>query len=376
VNVRDGAGSLLNNYTYDQAGGRITSYSAIEGTTTYLYGDTDTTRMTGMTTPSGAVSFTYDNQGRVTSRTDSSGTTTYTWAYDGYLASVSLPNGTKVAYDYDASWRMVSRGESSGGATTTVTYQYDGNALVAERDSGGAVLASYVYGPDGRVETMSRGGETYQYVLDDHGSVTAVLDDTRAVVNTYTYDPYGKVVAKTEGVENPFTYSGYRVDADTGLFHLMARWYDSSTGRFLSKDAVQDVQGDPLSANHYLYCKNNPVNMVDPEGTYPQWSHLVQGLVGCLAIAMVVVGTIGIAIYYSPAITKWYLKKFLSKWNDWVYMSYTRQYVRLAGNVLWSEFKSWLKDYLKQRGQYYVSWYWQNVIVWSFSAGLGYERWH
>jgi len=274
VNVRDGEGSLLYNYTYDQAGDRITSHDAIEGTTTYSYGDTDTTRLTGMSTPSGAVSFTYDNQGRVTSRTDSSGTTTYTWAYDGYLAGVSLPDGTKVAYDYDASWRMVSRGESSGGATTTVTYQYDGNALVAERDSGGAVLASYVYGPDGRVETMSRGGETYQYVLDDHGSVTAVLDGEGVAVNTYEYDPYGRVVAKTEGVENSFTYSGYRVDADTGLFHLMARWYDSNTGRFLSKDAVQDVQGDPLSANHYLYCKNNPVNMVDPEGTYPFGVHM------------------------------------------------------------------------------------------------------
>ena len=38
------------------------------------------------------------------------------------------------------------------------------------------------------------------------------------------------------------------------------RYYDASTGRFLSRDPIRD--GD----NWYAYCDNDPVNAVDPTG--------------------------------------------------------------------------------------------------------------
>ena len=67
----------------------------------------------------------------------------------------------------------------------------------------------------------------------------------------------------TGAMATPFGFagqSGYQSDADSGLMKLGYRYYDASTGRFLSRDPIRD--GD----NWYSYCKNDPVNAVDPRG--------------------------------------------------------------------------------------------------------------
>jgi RHS repeat-associated protein len=47
--------------------------------------------------------------------------------------------------------------------------------------------------------------------------------------------------------------------------YYRARYYDPSTGRFLSEDPV-DFRGD---INFYKYVKNNPLNLIDPRGLAP-----------------------------------------------------------------------------------------------------------
>jgi RHS repeat-associated protein len=51
----------------------------------------------------------------------------------------------------------------------------------------------------------------------------------------------------------------------TGLTHLGAREYDTSTGRFLSVDPVIDVE-DPQQMNGYAYGNDNPASFSDPDG--------------------------------------------------------------------------------------------------------------
>jgi RHS repeat-associated protein len=61
----------------------------------------------------------------------------------------------------------------------------------------------------------------------------------------------------------PFGFAsqhGYQTDTDTGLMRLGHRYYDASTGRFISRDPIQD------GYNWYAYCDNDPVNAVDPVG--------------------------------------------------------------------------------------------------------------
>ncbi|MCW5939380.1 MAG: RHS repeat-associated core domain-containing protein [Fimbriimonadaceae bacterium] len=62
----------------------------------------------------------------------------------------------------------------------------------------------------------------------------------------------------------------HRRDAESGLVYMRARYYEPSTGRFLSEDPAMD------GANWYVYCANDPVNRVDPTGKVAQF--LVPGL--------------------------------------------------------------------------------------------------
>ena len=69
---------------------------------------------------------------------------------------------------------------------------------------------------------------------------------------------------------NPYRYRGYRLDLETGLYYLNARYYDPSIGRFISADSINYL--DPSSEqglNLYAYCGNNPVMYTDPSGKFP-----------------------------------------------------------------------------------------------------------
>ena len=70
------------------------------------------------------------------------------------------------------------------------------------------------------------------------------------------------VIGSTGAWKGPFGYSGsagYQED-ETGLQLLGHRYYDSSTGRFITRDPIKDGR------NWYAYCDNNPVSRVDAEG--------------------------------------------------------------------------------------------------------------
>jgi len=51
-------------------------------------------------------------------------------------------------------------------------------------------------------------------------------------------------------------------DVETGLIYMRQRWYDSSLGRFISRDPI-GLRG---GVNVYRYTENQPNNLVDPFG--------------------------------------------------------------------------------------------------------------
>jgi RHS repeat-associated protein len=74
------------------------------------------------------------------------------------------------------------------------------------------------------------------------------------------------VVSAPGSTPTPFGFAGqhgYQSDSETGLMRLGHRYYDSSTGRFISRDPIWD------GYNWYTYCNNDPINKIDPEGTDP-----------------------------------------------------------------------------------------------------------
>ena len=98
------------------------------------------------------------------------------------------------------------------------------------------------------------------YLHNGHGDVVALIDSEENAVNRYTYDAFGVILTSTETVENPFTYAGYWYDSETGLYYLMARYYNPVNGRFLSEDPARD------GYNWYVYCDDNPAKHIDPSG--------------------------------------------------------------------------------------------------------------
>jgi len=54
---------------------------------------------------------------------------------------------------------------------------------------------------------------------------------------------------------------GHQED-ETGLVYMRARYYEPTTGRFISEDPARD------GVNWYLYADGNPVNRVDPTGRF------------------------------------------------------------------------------------------------------------
>lgn len=111
---------------------------------------------------------------------------------------------------------------------------------------------------------MIRGGTTYRFVTDVHGSVRLVVDTaTGAVAQRIDYDAFGRITADSDPGFQPFGYAGGLYDPDTGLTLIGQRDYDAATGRFTSKDPAGFAAGD---TNLYAYAFGDPVNLADPTG--------------------------------------------------------------------------------------------------------------
>jgi RHS repeat-associated protein len=94
--------------------------------------------------------------------------------------------------------------------------------------------------------------------------VEAMADSAQQMVAKRDYDAFGNVISSTGTWGSAFGYAGgfgYQEDA-TGLKLLGHRYYDSSTGRFLTRDPIKDGR------NWYSYGagEGNPISGVDPTG--------------------------------------------------------------------------------------------------------------
>ena len=168
---------------------------------------------------------------------------------------------------------------------TLHTYQLNGTQIVSE--TWGIHTIFYVYDENGSIAGMRYRTSNYaEGVFDEYlfeknlqGDVVAIYNASGIKLVSYTYDAWGKVTTayhnggvSTGARYNPFRYRGYYYDEDTGLYYLNSRYYDPATGRFISADSViAGVGGSIPSYNMFAYCFNNPVNMIDGTGAWPEW---------------------------------------------------------------------------------------------------------
>ncbi|MEW4211594.1 DNRLRE domain-containing protein [Priestia megaterium] len=302
---------LSETYQYDANDNRtgITSYTqdgAIDNTTEYEYDSIN--QLTKETLPDGTIKeYTYDGFGNRTSvkvtepgkpaaQTNaefnagnelvkygnetitydengnriSDGKFTYKWNADDQLIAITKKGESTpfATYKYDDNDRRIEKTVNG----TVTRFYYDGDSInpLYETDGSGNVLRSYVYSMDGVRLSMQAGGKTYYYHYNAHGDVIAMTDDTGNTVVKYTYDAWGnaqkQVTSGQVDINNPFTYAGYMQDDETGMYYLIARYYNPTHGVFLSTDPDAGDDDDPITQNGYAYGDNNPISLIDSDG--------------------------------------------------------------------------------------------------------------
>jgi RHS repeat-associated protein len=276
-------------YTYDAAG-RISTHTDAGVTTTYTYDLAG--QLASESRPGYSATYTYDGNGNRLTRTVNGVTETYAYDNGDKLQSVSVGGSAIKTFGYDAAGRTTSVVTPSG--TTSLTYDYESRLTSV---TGPGITASYTYnGLDTRVG-KTENGASQDYKRDGVDVTDAVLSDSsafytpgisekRAGVTSYlhgglknqtrqtnssqtttatrTYDAFGNVTSSSGTWNGPFGNGGafgYQEDA-TGLKLLGHRYYDSSIGRFLTRDPIKDGR------NWYAYCGGDPVNGADPEGLW------------------------------------------------------------------------------------------------------------
>ena len=119
--------------------------------------------------------------------------------------------------------------------------------------------------------TLSGTTPTYHYYLKDHqGNNRVVINQTGVIEQINHYYPFGglfEVNTATSGIQS-YKYNGKELDRMHGVdwYDYGARMYDGLLGRFMMID--------PLAAKYYsislyVYCSNNPMKFVDPDGRNP-----------------------------------------------------------------------------------------------------------
>jgi len=138
-----------------------------------------------------------------------------------------------------------------------------------------------------------RSGTSEFYHGDRVGSTTKISNTSQTVTDTRVYDAFGMLLSSTGSNPTPFGFvakGGYQQDPDTGLMLLGHRYYDPSTGRFLSRDRAKDGR------NWYDYCTNDPQRYSDPSGLdtwYSRtWDWIVDKAGSGARGAVVVIGVI------------------------------------------------------------------------------------
>ena len=145
-------------------------------------------------------------------------------------------------------------------------FVWDGDQLVMELSDSGKVKKRYIRGNDLVLADEGKDSETTFYVMDSHGNVVQLTDESGKVKKTYEYDSFGNEVKPKKKDENPFRYCGEYYDKETEEVYLRARYYQPAVGRFLTRDSYTGESDEPESLHLYTYCENDGVNSIDPIG--------------------------------------------------------------------------------------------------------------
>ena len=281
-------------YTYDSNGNRTNAG--------YVTGENNETLSDG------TYRYSYDAEGNRTEKflwTDSNNdgvidasekalVQTYNWDYRNRLESVTnYENGIAkeiINYLYDYLNLMIERTITDAATSALQSSDfniYSNGQVVLEYDTTSSidvVKSVNLWGANidelAAVEQIAQSVNDSNVILwtySDHlNSIRDVvlydsIIQTAAVVNHLIYNAFGVLVSSTDGSANPvsispllnYRYTGKFFDDSTDLQNNINRWYENTTGKWLSVDPIGFNGGD---ANLYRYVRNRLINKFDYNG--------------------------------------------------------------------------------------------------------------
>jgi len=288
-----GAGIVTKNYSYDTIG-NITSKSDL-GAYAYTASGANGIRPHAVSqvtlSAGGKITFAYDANGALTTQTqtDASNNTVAAKSRSQFYTSFNMPQsmaqGTiSAAFYYGPEHQRVKQISSAQGTTVYVNPDNEGG-LFFEKDikPNGSIEQRSFINAGGQavaiVKTTTAGGTTTKSTSYLHrdalGSITAITNESGAVIERLAYEPFGKR-RFASGANDPNNtivpqntdrgFTGHEMLDEIGLIHMNGRVYDPLVGRFLSADPSIQLPYNLQNYNRYSYTMNNPLGYTDPSG--------------------------------------------------------------------------------------------------------------
>ncbi|MFA4842653.1 MAG: RHS repeat-associated core domain-containing protein, partial [Candidatus Omnitrophota bacterium] len=277
-------------YRYDQNG------NMIQGKNKTLEYDAEN-RLTQVTEGSTITSFSYDGDGgRVKKSTVHSQQSTET-TYIGSLFEIDS-SGKTTKHIFAGANRVCSiEGVVSVKALTSRGVVPDAQRLSPPTQMPAPASTQASTFPRQELRKASSEPKISYYHSDHLGSSNVISDKDGALVQKIEYAPYGAIASTEPRTPNPvpkYLYTGKELDG-TGLYYYGARYYDPEIGRFITPDTIVQAPYDPQSFNRYSYCRNNPINYIDPTGHKWSWGKFWSSFVGAVlgVIVTAVTGGLG-----------------------------------------------------------------------------------
>ena len=253
-------GESSGNFDYDQNGNRLAQTEGA-ATTAYTY-QPNTNRVA--TLDGRAVML--DANGN-TKRPDSLRVYSYTTL--NQLSKATQSGALLARYAYNGLGQR-ARKTLADGTVTQYVYGLDGE-LLAELDATGAPQVEYIHlngAPLAMVQNPASTPKVY-YLHNDHlGAPRRATDKNGVVMWAWQGDAFGNTLPDedpdNDGVatEMNLRFPGQYYDEETGLHYNYHRYYDPSTGRYITSDPIGLAGG----INTYGYANQNPLMFTDPLG--------------------------------------------------------------------------------------------------------------
>lgn len=236
--LRTSNGSVSDNFTYTYNGNRLANLSGISG------------------------SYAYDDSGNLTN--DPRKKLNFRWNSLNLIHEVTSGSTVQARYIYSyagAKVKVQDAGNING-------YDYLGSLTLVKTNN--TVTPEYHFG-----EGLIRGNEVMYFEKDHLGSTRVVLNTSGSILEKNDYYPFGLRHTNSSYVitaNNRYKFNGKEDQAvgSLGLLDYGARMYDSQIGRWLGVDPMAEKY---YSSSPYIYCGNNPINRIDPNGK--EWTYVV-----------------------------------------------------------------------------------------------------